>query len=186
MKKDQLKKFIEAELSNKKVRAKLFQRVEYLQYRNGYHNAEEAEDVVQEAIVRCLEKFESFNGDYFVAWAKQILTNLYFDKGRRKINYSGIISDLTKQSETYSNPDICLEVATKIAYEECISKLTKKQSHVFAKQIEERDETGKPLNIPSLSKRLNMPEGTLSPLLNRAKQTLAKCLQNQFSEEMYT
>ena len=141
-------------------------------------------DIVQETILRCLEKYESFNGDYFVAWAKQILTNLYFDRGRRKTNYTEIISDLTKQSETYSSPDTCLEVATKIAYDDCIETLTKKQFEVFFKQIKERDKTtGLPLDIKSLSKRLNMPQGTLSPLLSRAKQTLAKCLQSQFLED---
>ncbi|MDC3093247.1 sigma-70 family RNA polymerase sigma factor [Paracoccaceae bacterium] len=187
MNKAQKKKFIETELSNKKVRAKLFQKVEYLQYRNGYRDNAEAEDIVQETILRCLEKHEGFNGDYFVAWAKQILTNLYFDRGRRKTNYSDIISDLTKQSETYSNPDTCLEVATKIAYEDCIDTLTKKQYEVFFKQIKERDEkTGKPLDTKSLSKRLKMPQGTLLPLLSRAKQTLAKCLQNQFLEDAST
>ena len=181
MNKAQKKKFIETELSNKKVRAKLFQKVEYLQYRNGYRDNAEAEDIVQETILRCLEKHEGFNGDYFVAWAKQILTNLYFDRGRRKTNYSDIISDLTKQSET------CLEVATKIAYEDCIDTLTKKQYEVFFKQIKERDEkTGKPLDTKSLSKRLKMPHGTLLPLLSRAKQTLAKCLQNQFLEDVST
>ena len=51
--------------------------------------------------------------------------------------------------------------------------------------MQEREKkTGLPLKSKALSKKLNMPLGTLLPLLNRAKKTLRDCLQDQFSEEI--
>lgn len=46
---------------------------------------EEAEDLVQEAMVRAYDAFDRFDGTNFKAWLLRILTNLYINRYRQKM-----------------------------------------------------------------------------------------------------
>ncbi len=45
---------------------------------------EEAEDLVQEAVVRAFDAYDRFDGQNFKAWMLRILTNLYINRYRRQ------------------------------------------------------------------------------------------------------
>ena len=103
---------------------KLFDRMFYLQSKNGYRNESEAEEIVHDTCVRCIEKMDQFDGKHFLAWARTILERIYIDKGRRKKNYDIILTDIRNMSEAYLNVDVSEEVYTNIAYETCLKKLS--------------------------------------------------------------
>ena len=58
----------------------------YLQSKNGYRNESEAEEIVHDTCVRCIEKMDQFDGKHFLAWARTILERIYIDKGVLKAN----------------------------------------------------------------------------------------------------
>ena len=161
----------------KEVYPKLFQRMYYLQYKNGYRNEDEASDLVHDACIRCIEKADQWDGSSFLAFARKILENIYIDKFRRKMNYKDIISDMGYRMKSYFGNDTADEAFIRIKYEKCLKKLTKKQLNVFYVQISGRnEETKKPLTTNEMSKILGVPLGTLLPLLARAKKALGDCL----------
>jgi len=170
--------FIEDQL--KEVYQKLFDRIFFLQNKNGYRNESEAEEIVHDTCVRCIEKMNQFDGRHFLAWARTILERIYIDKGRRKKNYDVILTDIRNMSDAYLNVDVSEEVYTNIAYETCLKKLSEKQYQVFYLQINGRnDQSGKPMTTDRMSKILGMPLGTLLPLLARAKKSFSNCLHKQ-------
>ena len=170
--------YIEDQL--KEAYQKLFDRMYFLQKKNGYRNEDEAEEIVHDTCIRCIEKMDQFDGKHFLAWARTILERIYIDKGRRKKNYKVILDDIRNTSEAYLNVDVSEEVYTKIAYENCLQKLSEKQYQVFTLQINGRDDnSGKPMTTERMSGILKMPLGTLLPLLARAKKTFSKCLYSQ-------
>lgn len=55
-------------------------------------DAEDAQDLTQEALVRAFEAFDRFDGRNFKAWILRILTNLYINRYRRQQRVGGISS----------------------------------------------------------------------------------------------
>ena len=167
------------------VYPKLFQRIYYLQYKNGYRNEEEANDLVQDTCVKCLEKVNTWDGISFLAFSRKVLENIYIDKFRRKMNYKDIITDISYLMKSYFGIDTAGEAIIRIEYEKCLKKLTKKQLYVFYVQISARNETtDKPLTVEEISKILKVPLGTLLPLIARAKKALGDCLYSATSESI--
>ena len=175
--------YIEDQL--KEAYQKLFDRIYFLQKKNGYQNEDEAEEIVHDTCIRCIEKMDQFDGNHFLAWSRTILERIYIDKGRRKKNYKVILDDIRNTSQSYLNVDVSEEVYTNIAYENCLQKLSEKQYQVFTLQINGRDDnSGKPMTTEYMSDILKMPMGTLLPLLARAKKSFSNCLYNQLKTKI--
>ena len=51
----------------KEAYQKLFDRIFFLQNKNGYRNESEAEDIVHDTRIRCIEKMDQFDGQHFLA-----------------------------------------------------------------------------------------------------------------------
>ena len=171
----------------KKVYRSLRYRAFKLQEDSGYIDEDEIKDLVQQTCLKCIEKQDQFRGTSFYMWSRGILDRLYIDKYRRLKSQIKAVTEMEQSIKSYNDPDkayqhpdIAQEVWVKIKYEECLKKLTKKQFRVFYLQMSGvNPETNQPLKQSSLSKALNIPLGTLKPLLVRAKKALGECLKEK-------
>lgn len=135
-------------------------------YRYAYalsNNKADAEDLLQDACVRILEKNRPFSFWYFIP----VIKNLFIDKVRRIKKFLEFQKSSNGNCSVYitANPEPVLEMA--------LSKLNAEEREILYLFIVEE------YTAQELSELLNKPRGTILSTVHRAKQKLKTMMEEK-------
>lgn len=147
---------------------------------------DQADDLVQEAMVRAYEAFDRFDGTNFKAWMLRILTNLYINRYRRK-RREGLTSSLDDDENAYEPPAPAeqspdrqlLDQMLGAEVEEALSRVP----DVFRTAVILSDIEG--MTYEEIAEATNVPVGTVRSRLARGRAFLRKELERYAREEGY-
>jgi RNA polymerase sigma-70 factor (ECF subfamily) len=149
------------------------------------HSKEEAEDLVQEAMVRAFEAFDRFDGGNFRAWALRILTNLYINKYRSKRRGPVLLStDEETVAEPMSGPETAPDhVLFQSSLGAEVMTALQLVPTEFRTAVLLSDVEG--LSYQDIADNLDIPIGTVRSRIARGRSLLRKQLENYAKEEGY-
>lgn len=143
----------------------------------------EAEDAVQETLIRAYQRIDTYNDDYrFATWLYRIATNVAIDRLRqRKRVYS---LDVEHGLTSYETVNHFAETSTlpsewivqRERYEEvCGALLSLPEKYREPLLLKVRDE----LSLKEIGDRLNLSVGTIKTRIFRGRELLRKTLQSE-------
>jgi RNA polymerase sigma-70 factor (ECF subfamily) len=141
------------------------------------HNADEAEDLVQETTLRALRGFESFRADGPVrAWLLTILRNLFINNYRSRVRSPRPVS-----LDALENPDPIVpslpgperQVFSRLE-NEALSRAVAGLAPEYREVLVMSDMRG--MSYQEISEKLNVPIGTVRSRLSRARNRVRRAL----------
>ena len=126
-------------------------------------NQHDAEDLVQQAFLKAIEKQDQFQGSNIDPWVITILKNLFIDSTRKKkeVLYGDDTPEIAIGDETQ-------DTLVERDKNKCLKGLTLKERELIAlKQTN---------NYQEISEDLNIKTGTLRQQLARAREKFIKCM----------
>lgn len=141
-------------------------------FRTAYNvtrNAHDAEDVVQETLLRAFRAFSKRRQEHgLFAWLRRIATNVAYDKVRNRKEFAPEEEyDFESLSDGRYTPEQRLIIEEKA---ERVNEALEKLSPVLREPFVMREIQG--LSYQEIAHRLNVPIGTVMSRLSRAKNTL--------------
>ena len=127
--------------------------------------------ILNRAVIRAIEKKHTFDGEFFNAWVKKIMTNIAIDidrKNRRTINKNTSISnknEIAKKSKLETNEKVESEQKEEQIYQlvASIRKLNKNCQEILREYLSGSDVSSQ----KDLAKSLGIPMGTVSSRFQR-------------------
>ncbi|HRJ25907.1 MAG TPA: sigma-70 family RNA polymerase sigma factor [Fimbriimonadaceae bacterium] len=146
---------------------------------------EDAEDLVQETMIRAYEAFDRFDGRNFKAWMLRILTNLYINRYRQRrregplssLDEEGSIEPVSSASET---PDrLLLDGLVSAEVEEALGKVPADfRLAVVLSDVEE-------MSYDEIAQMTEVPIGTVRSRIARGRAILRRELEAFARREGY-
>ena len=127
-------------------------------------NLNDAEDLVQNSLIKALERESSFDGINLKAWVKTILRNTFLDSLRKKKEVQ-ISEDMEEQTEKGEQEAVLL----KRDIERCLEDLRELDREIVALK-------GRGFTYQEISEFVGKSKGNLRVILLRSKKQLAECL----------
>ena len=153
-------------------------------------NAQDAEEVTQDAFLRAHRGLGTFRGEAaFSTWLFQIATNLahnrywYWWRRKRDVSMSldatlgndtdaTLVDVIPDEKEGPGDETLTNELSRKV--EECLPKLNKKHRDILALRIKEN------LSYEEIAQKLGIRVGTVKSRIARARESLREKLGNDF------
>lgn len=147
-------------------------------------NREEAEDLVQEAVVRGFQAYDRFDGQNFKAWILRILTNLYINRYRKSQREPGVDSlDSEAVSERVIGDDVFDTAFFSGLLGEQVEEALQSLPEEYRITVMLSDVEG--LSYDEISKALEIPIGTVRSRLARGRAQLREKLLGYAQQEGY-
>ncbi len=137
-------------------------------------NEHDAQDVVQEAYLRALRFFDSYNGGDAKSWLLGIVRNTCFTLLRReKRNLTVAVFDEATHSSNVDRPnqeEALVEAAKRTILRDCIERLPEEfREIVVMRELEE-------MSYRQIAEVAGVPTGTVMSRLSRARKRLEECV----------
>jgi RNA polymerase sigma-70 factor (ECF subfamily) len=142
-------------------------------------DAFEAEDLVQDTLLRAYRFLDNFDGRHIRAWLLTILRNTHVNRNRRRrpsLLRSGDVPE-TASPKTPSAEDETVRDQFNGAIDAALQSLSPK----YARVVELVDIAG--LTYEEAAAALGVPKGTVMSRLHRARRQLRRALEPKFARE---
>ncbi len=148
------------------------------------HNFEEAQDLVQESILRAYEAFNRFDGNNFKSWILRIITNLYINRYNHKMKFGTASIDHENAPETAAPIEI---IPDRLLFDNMLSEEVYKALQkispeyriaIILSDIEE-------LSYAEIAEMIDVPIGTVRSRLARGRAILRKMLEEYATRNGY-
>lgn len=148
-------------------------------------NAEDANDLAQETVIRAYEAYDRFDGRNFKAWMLRILTNLYINRYRKAVR-TGPSAHLDDENvdEPAAPPE---ELPDRLLFDEMlgaeVEEALAKVPDVFREAVILADLEG--LSYDEVAEILAVPVGTVRSRIARGRAHLRQSLERYARERGY-
>lgn len=144
-------------------------------------NSEDAQDLVQETVIRAYEAFDRFDGRNFKAWILRIMTNLFINR-YRQTSRQGAVQSLEEEhvvEPVDASEDIISKVFDGLMGDEVEQALARVPND-FRTAVLLCDVEG--LSYEEIAEATNVPVGTVRSRIARGRAALRKELENYARE----
>lgn len=135
-------------------------------------NADEAQDVVQEAYLRAFRYFDGFQGGDGKAWLLAVVRNTSFTwrrQGSRKMTEPFDEASHSLSAQPAGQDEKLIDAAKRTVLQNCIETLPPEFREVLVmRELEE-------MSYQQISEAANLPVGTVMSRLSRARRRLKEC-----------
>ena len=136
----------------------------------------DAEDLVQETLLKAYKALDRFDGKYPRAWLLTILRNTNINTGRKKKPELLKDPDYTFETAEHSDPDSPESLVVDPLFDAELEMAFNALSDQFKQVIESVDLQGR--SYAETAERLEIPLGTVMSRLHRARNQIKKSLED--------
>lgn len=134
------------------------------------HNSAEAEDLVQDTLLRAYRSIGQFDGRHPRAWLLTILRNTHINRNRRRrpelLRDTDVALDSTRRIASDERADVCIESEIDAEIVSAVNAL----DEPFRRVVELVDVAG--LSYADAARVLGIPVGTVMSRLHRARSRI--------------
>jgi RNA polymerase sigma factor (sigma-70 family) len=145
-------------------------------------NGPDAEDVAQEAMMRALQFFDSFNREQVRPWLLTIVRNTFYTwlRKNRPLELAEPFKDDSPASAEHSDPrDVAILNADRRALAQAIERLPREyREPIILREMEE-------LSYQEIAEILEIPIGTVMSRLARARKRLVEVMTGEQRKDAY-
>ncbi len=136
----------------------------------------DAEDLVQETLLKAYKALDRFDGKYPRAWLLTIMRNTNINKGRKKKPELLKDPDYTFETAEHADPENPESIVVDPLFDAELEMAFNKLSDQFKQVIDAVDLRG--LSYAETAEKLDIPLGTVMSRLHRARNQIKKSLQD--------
>lgn len=136
----------------------------------------DAEDLVQETLLKAYKALDRFDGKYPRAWLLTIMRNTNINKGRKKKPELLKDPDYTFETAEHANPESPETLVVDPLFDAELEMAFNKLSDQFKEVIDAVDLRG--MSYAETAQKLDIPLGTVMSRLHRARNQIKKSLES--------